>query len=191
MIIFATSTKKRGITLFFTLIVIGQSCAVWFVMKKLFVFDLDFTLWDAGGTWCDCTIPPYRIKDEKVVDTEGAQIKLYPDVIHILKTLKSEGIKVAVASRTNAPKSAKQLMKLLEIEDLVDYAEIYPKQKTHHFKKIAKRSGLQYYQMIFFDDEIRNIKDVEAIGVDCIHVSDGINTELVLKHLHKEPLASG
>ena len=34
-----------------------QSYKYEFIM--LLVFDLDFTLWDAGGTWCDQTKPPF------------------------------------------------------------------------------------------------------------------------------------
>lgn len=29
---------------------------------RLAVFDLDFTVWDAGGVWSDCLLPPFRVK---------------------------------------------------------------------------------------------------------------------------------
>lgn len=38
---------------------------------KLIVFDLDFTLWNAGGTWCDHTFPPYRKENNRVIDSQG------------------------------------------------------------------------------------------------------------------------
>jgi magnesium-dependent phosphatase 1 len=152
-------------------------------MKKLFVFDLDFTLWDAGGTWCDCTIPPYRIKQDEVLDSEGAHIKLYPDVIKILNRLREQGKIIAVASRTNAPKNAKQLLNLLKIDQLIDFKEIYPKEKTNHLKEIALRSGVDYKQMVFFDDEMRNINDVATLGVECIHIPEGINESIVQRYI--------
>ena len=152
-------------------------------MKKLFVFDLDFTLWDAGGTWCDCTIPPYRKKGNEIYDAEGSHIKLYPDVIHILETLRKSGKKIAVASRTSAPKSARQLMKLLKFDHMIDYSEIYPRQKTFHFNELSKQSGLDYNDMVFFDDEMRNIRDLQDAGVESIHVSDGICKDLVFRYL--------
>lgn len=33
--------------------------------------------------------------------------------------------------------------------------------------------------MIFFDDEYRNIKDIEKLGVTCIYVKNGVNYTLV------------
>ncbi|MBN2166150.1 MAG: magnesium-dependent phosphatase-1 [Marinilabiliaceae bacterium] len=156
-------------------------------MKKLFVFDLDFTIWDAGGTWCDCTIPPYKYKNGEVFDSEGAKIKLYPDAVKIFETLKQNGYKIAIASRTNAPKSAKQLMKLLDIEKYIDHSEIYPKQKTFHFESLAKKTKIPHHEMVFFDDEIRNIIDVRGIGVDCVLVENGINEELVYNYLQNTP----
>ena len=32
----------------------------------LLVLDLDFMLWDAGGTWCDQTIPPFKKIDSNI-----------------------------------------------------------------------------------------------------------------------------
>ena len=37
----------------------------------LIVSDLDFTLWDAGGTWCDQTLAPYRRINHVVEDVKG------------------------------------------------------------------------------------------------------------------------
>ena len=48
---------------------------------EVFVFDLDFTLWDAGGGWCDTTNPPYFWKNGKLYDQSNDWIRLYPDVI--------------------------------------------------------------------------------------------------------------
>ena len=43
--------------------------------------------------------------------------------------------------------------------------EIYPSTKTKHFNSIAKKSGVPYSNMVFFDDEHRNIRDVGEMGV--------------------------
>lgn len=163
-------------------------CVYWKVdyleMKKsLFVFDLDFTLWDAGGTWCDCTIPPYRIKDGKLLDAEGAHIQLYPEVVEIFKHLKEEHRKIAIASRTTSPKIARQLLKIFDIEKYVDFVEMRPTTKTDHFIKIAAQSKVDFSNMVFFDDEHRNIVDVSSLGVECVQVAEGISTKLVRPYL--------
>ncbi len=56
----------------------------------LIVFDLDFTLWNAGGEWCDCTTPPYIIKNSKIYDAVGRYIHLYNDSFEILEKLQKK-----------------------------------------------------------------------------------------------------
>ncbi|MCW3787760.1 magnesium-dependent phosphatase-1 [Plebeiibacterium sediminum] len=156
-------------------------------MKKLVVFDLDFTLWDAGGTWCDCTNPPYKKVNNHVVDASGSKIKLYPDVLDILNKLKDQKIEMALASRTSAPSWARQLLNLLEIEHFFELQEIYPGSKILHFSRLQKARGFKYSDMIFFDDEMRNISEVGSLGVHAVYVENGINNHLVNEALnHKQ-----
>ena len=67
----------------------------------LVVSDLDFTLWDAGGSWCDCLSPPFRLEGGRVVDRHGRWVRLYEDVAEILDALDAAGVAMALASRTN------------------------------------------------------------------------------------------
>ncbi len=150
-------------------------------MKKLIVFDLDFTLWDAGGTWCDCTNPPYKRINGHVEDSNGSKIKLYPDVVDILSELKEQSFSLALASRTEAPSWAQQLLKLLDIEHFFNHQEIYPGSKIQHFTQLQKATGISYSNMIFFDDEMRNIKEVGNLGVQAVYVEEGINSNLVFQ----------
>ena len=134
------------------------------VLSMLFVLDLDFTLWDCGGTWCDCTQPPYRVDRGRVLDRSGRHIALYPDVPEILQTLIDREHQLAAASRTHEPAWARQLLTLLEVDPLFHYKEIYPGPKHPHFRSLKERSGLAYEDMVFFDDEERNIEDISALG---------------------------
>lgn len=140
----------------------------------LIVFDLDFTLWDAGGTWCDQTNPPYRLAGINIEDSEGSVIYLYPDVMDILGTLSEKEIPMAVASRTYSPDNAKKLMDLFGIRSFFQYEEIYPSSKIRHFESLHKRSGIPYPEMYFFDDEPRNIHEVGNLGVHAFHVRSGL-----------------
>ncbi|HYQ58831.1 MAG TPA: magnesium-dependent phosphatase-1 [Draconibacterium sp.] len=150
---------------------------------KLFVFDLDFTLWDAGGTWCDATNPPYFWEDGILLDQSNKEIELYPDVIPILEELKKNKRLIAAASRTFEPGWAKDLLKLFDIDKYFDQKEIYPVSKTEHFSKIRQRFGIPYSQMVFFDDERHNIHEVGRLGVETVFVHEGIRKEQVLKYL--------
>jgi magnesium-dependent phosphatase 1 len=75
------------------------------------------------------------------------------------------------------------LLGVLGVDKLFDYMEIFPSQKYAHFKKykkhslshlcfshvipsssIKKSSGIDYSDMLFFDDEYRNIRDISKLG---------------------------
>ncbi|KAF7988503.1 hypothetical protein HCN44_001076 [Aphidius gifuensis] len=151
---------------------------------KLLVFDLDYTLWPF---WVDTHVtPPFKKgKDNCVVDAQGKKIKFYPDVPELLKKLKNDGYEIGIASRTSEIKGANQLLKLFDWDKYIDYKEIYPGCKITHFKKIKNASGVNYEDMIFFDDENRNIRDLTEVGVLSILVKDGVDNGVVKNALDK------
>lgn len=143
--------------------------------KKLIVFDLDFTLWDAGGTWCDHTTPPYLLENSYVFDADGRCIYLYPDVSSILTHLREMNFPMAVASRTHQPDIARKLLEMFGIRHFFHFEEIYPGSKLQHFEMLERKSGMEYSEMFFFDDEERNVIEVGDLGVSCQHVLGGLN----------------
>jgi magnesium-dependent phosphatase 1 len=150
---------------------------------KLFVFDLDFTLWNAGGTWCDQTYPPYRKEGEFIFDSKGNKILLYPDTKKILNELQNQGFELSLASRTTDPAIANQLLKHFNIDCFFNHCQIFPGSKKEHFKNLRRLTGLEYTQMIFFDDEMRNILEVGELGVKTVYVDEGITLELVKREI--------
>lgn len=145
----------------------------------IFVFDLDFTIWNAGGTWCDITRPPYFWRNEKLFDQSDNWIRLYPDVIDIFKKLKHQNKKIAAASRTFEPAWAIDLLQLFDVDKYFDLKEIYPSSKINHFQRIQNHFKVPYSEMVFFDDEYRNIEEVGALGVKTVFVKNGIQMNLV------------
>lgn len=155
---------------------------------NLVVFDLDFTLWDCGGLWVDCTAHPFRrTASDRVVDGVGRPLRLYEDVIDILDWLDGHSIPVALASRTERPTWACNLLDLLEIRQRFQFAEIYPGSKTAHFERLRATSGFEFNEMIFFDDESRNILEVGALGVCAVEVRSGMNNRLFHSAMKKFP----
>lgn len=141
---------------------------------EIFVFDLDFTLWNAGDGWCDTTNPPYFWEKGKLYDQSYNWIRLYPDVIKILEHLKENDKTIVAASRTFEPGWANDLIQLFDIDKYFDLKEIYPSSKIQHFKRIQKHFQQPYHKMVFFDDEYRNIEEVGSMGVSTVHVTTGI-----------------
>lgn len=183
-------------------------------LPKLVVFDLDFTLWPF---WVDTHVaPPVKPNalHTAVTDRIGEVLAFYPDVPAILQTLPQlasssssphTSIKLGVASRTDAPPLAREMLKALHLstassddnssissssngkvktkralEAFDAGLEIYPSSKVRHFEALQKRTGIAYEDMLFFDDEPRN-RDTESLGVTMFLVDDGVSWEAVAK----------
>ncbi len=144
----------------------------------LVVFDLDFTLWDCGGTWCDCLTPPFARCGSDVVDASSNHVQLYEDVPAILDLCDAQSIPCALASRTDRACRACQLLDLLDVRHRFSYEEIYPSSKLRHFQALELASGLPYERMLFFDDEMRNIREVSTLGVKCVYIEQGLTRQI-------------
>lgn len=146
---------------------------------KLIVFDLDYTLWPF---WCDTHVsPPFKKTKEGIFDRRNYHVELYPKSKEILEILKTEGFLIAAASRTETPDIAEQLLRLFEINELFDFKQIFPSCKLRHFKNLSEESEIEFKEMIFFDDEMRNIQDISSLNVVCQYVENGIDFHAIEK----------
>lgn len=137
---------------------------------KLIVFDLDFTLWPS---WCAVHIsPPFKFVDgTHILDSTEKSMGFYPEVLQVLEFIKSElQIPYCSASRTPKPENGKRMLELLHIDKKPAHESFLHNiwgggSKIAHFKEIQKLTGIDYRDMLFFDDEPRN-QDVEhELGV--------------------------
>ena len=150
-------------------------------LPRAVVFDLDYTLWPL---WVDTHVdPPLRRRGSalnEVIDQSGLPLSFYPQVPSILFALRRAGILVAAASRTAAPKVARQALSGLYIKEsnaeeavpalsLFDQLEIYPGSKKAHLAALKKKTGIEYDEMVFFDDKHRNA-EVTRLGVHFVEV---------------------
>mmetsp|Transcript_25269 Transcript_25269/g.28100 ORF Transcript_25269/g.28100 Transcript_25269/m.28100 type:complete len:175 (-) Transcript_25269:82-606(-) len=141
-------------------------------LPSLFVFDCDYTLWPL---YVEYSGPFTPFGKHKAKDNNGSIAELYPEARDILTRLQAKGVKIAAASRTPDPSAAQSLLKALDIKKYMNFEQIYPGSKLHHFKELAKDSGVEYKDMIFFDDEERNIRQVSKLGVTCVFIPNGVN----------------
>ncbi len=146
---------------------------------EVFVFDLDFTLWNAGDTWCSETNPPYVWQEGKLHDQSGRWIRLYPETLEVLNFLKSRNKLTAIASRTHQPEWAKKLLQIFNLESFFILKEIYPGSKVLHLTKIKEQINFPADKIVFFDDEERNIQEVSALDILSVKVNDGINLDMI------------
>ncbi|KZV39163.1 Magnesium-dependent phosphatase [Dorcoceras hygrometricum] len=102
---------------------------------------------------------------------------LYPHAKGILYALKDKGVDFAIASRSPTPDIANTFLEKLGIKTMFVSQEIFSSwtHKTDHFKNINRKTGVPYNEMLFFDDEDRNIDTVSKMGVTSILVENGVN----------------
>lgn len=149
---------------------------------KLIVFDLDYTLWPF---WVDRKVnvePPFnRTPDGKVFDANSREIRSFPDIEHILSKLHSDGYKLGVASEAFCKDDTRRLVSYFGWDDYFDFIEIYPGSKISHFLQIKKESGIDFPDMMFFDDERDHLSEVAhtCLGVTCIWANRGVSEEIL------------
>uniref|UniRef100_A0A1B6LNV1 Magnesium-dependent phosphatase-1 n=1 Tax=Graphocephala atropunctata TaxID=36148 RepID=A0A1B6LNV1_9HEMI len=151
-------------------------------LPKLVVFDLDYTLWPY---WVDTHIdlPIKKASDGTVVDRRGVKLKIFAETKKVLETLKENKILIAAASRTQEPPAARDMLKYFDLDKYFDFKEIYPGEKTTHFQRIKKDSNVQYEDMLFFDDEKRNIVTISKINVVCFYLRGDMTMRILQEGL--------
>lgn len=100
----------------------------------------------------------------------------------------SKNILIGAASRTHAPDLGREMLRLLKVPtpagsstraiEYFDHLQIYPGSKTTHFERLHRDSGIEYEDMLFFDDESRN-KNVEVLGVTMKLVPRGVSRDVI------------
>ncbi|KPM02839.1 magnesium-dependent phosphatase 1-like protein [Sarcoptes scabiei] len=148
---------------------------------------LNHTVWPFGIDQFQL-IPPFHYYENNVIDCNGQVIRHFDDFPWIFEFLRSKSIKIGVASRTKFPSGAYKLIELFDWFRWIDYHHIYPGKKIKHFERIREECGFNFDEMIFFDDEERNINDVgQNLGVFSVLVpsESGATKSIVIEALQK------
>lgn len=154
---------------------------------KVIVFDLDYTLWPF---WVDrgmnIELPFKHVGktgrgENKIWDASGREIKSFPDINPLLQRLHNEGYKIGIASEAFYREECANLVKLFGWNTYIDYQEIYPGSKIFHFVKIKKASGVEFCDMLYFDDEKEHLAEVAGTctGITTYWVDRGVSEELM------------
>jgi len=156
------------------------------VNPSIVVFDLDACCW-SPDLYLMSGSPPfeYNKKTEVVTNSANEKITLCPGVAEtwneIMTNPEFQKTSIAIASRCWYYDWAIKLLNLYEVEpgkkmmDCCKYMEIYDRNKKNHFKSIKAKSGVEFEDMLFFDDMRDNINDAKSLGVVSVLCSDGFS----------------
>ncbi|KAL7460638.1 hypothetical protein ACHAXS_001082 [Conticribra weissflogii] len=162
-------------------------------VPSLIVFDLDNTLWTPE------LYQLRKLQSNNQYPVAHEDVKLFPAARDIIEAIKKDpenkfaNTKFAVASRTKSVEWAHDLLDQFELRDLFHYVEIFPGNKKQHFRNLKEQSGLNYHEMLFFDDardgKYGNCEPVSSLGVLSVHCPNGIHEETIwtnaLEHYKK------
>ena len=139
-------------------------------------------------------VPPGAATTQKgmiVTDRTGTPITVFDGASHALSEInrmkREEGwpIQVAISSRTDEPSWARKCMEWLVVSDGTPLSKCFDQNlieisyadKATHFESLQRKTGLDFDQMAFFDNEHWNIRGVSELGVKCFHTPDGMTRE--------------
>jgi magnesium-dependent phosphatase 1 len=164
-------------------------------MPKLVAFDLDGTVWapDMYMLWGGgAPFTPQNTYNNnninKLMDKSNQPVRLLGDVANILDELEAtENCVISWVSCTDEPAWADDCLDLFEsgkkkkLSTFVDLAgkQIFKANKKEHFQKLKKNfPAIQYSEMIFYDNELYNINNVNNLGVHSVHTPEGMQREI-------------
>jgi len=139
-----------------------------------------YQLWGGGS--------PFSVKSAgELSDVSGQPVRLLGVVGAILDDLSSSpcwsDTTVAWVSCTDEPGWADECLRKFRtpegrtLKELVKTEVIYKANKQTHFKELNAKSGIPFKEMIFFDNEMGNIRSVSKLGVHSYFCPDGMTEE--------------
>ncbi len=113
-------------------------------------------------------------------------VTLFEDVPSIFDELSDHGFPVAYASRTWEPEWAKSALREFScgtgpVKNMWSIASGHgwgDVSKVSHFREISKQLAMSMRSMIFFDNEMRNIRDIEPLGATCAYCPEGLTWDI-------------
>ena len=160
-------------------------------LPEVVVFDLD-TLWTGE---VDCTggprFSPVKNSRHTIRCSRKRSVTLFQDVPSIFDALVDNSVRIAYASRTWEPEWAKEALRLFpcgtkEVVNMWSAAGAHgwgDVSKVSHLNEISEQFNISFDSMLFFDNEMRNIRDINKLGATCGYCPDGLTTDIFKRAL--------
>lgn len=122
-----------------------------------------------------------------VKDRSGRRVSLLGNAKDALQAIADEPEiwSAGVASSTDEPDWARECMAKMTVDSgskrsvasCISVVDIAKGRKSGHFERLRKKTGIEYEDMMFFDNEMRNCESVEPLGVFCVYTPRGMTEE--------------
>mmetsp|Transcript_18213 Transcript_18213/g.33057 ORF Transcript_18213/g.33057 Transcript_18213/m.33057 type:complete len:182 (-) Transcript_18213:79-624(-) len=157
-------------------------------LPAIVVFDLDACCWspEMYQLWGGGSPFTYDAETNSCTDRAGVVCRLFEAIPTAWSLVAdSPNSRLAIASRCDEPKWADEILRKFKIAngltmmEAVDdnLVEIYKSSKKVHLTAIRDKSGVAFSDMLFFDDDPANIRDVSELGVCSILTPNGVDEE--------------
>ncbi len=137
---------------------------------KLFVFDLDETLWTVSEGLCSLVRPPYHLATpDRLENDKGYWVELKPGVRQVFKFLRSKKRYISLASR-NDPGPTMDLLEALQVSEYLDFPQLGWRPKEESIRRIIKelqkrdKVSIKPEEVFFLDDWPENVVPVKTWG---------------------------
>jgi magnesium-dependent phosphatase-1 len=140
------------------------------VKFKLFVFDLDETLWTVSEGLCTLVRPPFRLEGpDRLVGQDGLWVELFPGARDLLKFLQRKKAYISIASRNDAEPTL-ALLEAFGIREFFQFPQLCWKPKEESIRRIIKdiakrdKVAIKPEEVLFVDDWTENVAPVRKWG---------------------------
>ena len=137
---------------------------------KLFVFDLDETLWTVSEGLCSLVRPPFqRPRPDRIENDKGFWVELKPGVRDLFRFLKSKKLYVSIASRNDVGPTI-DLLDAFELSQYLDFPQLAWRPKEESIQRIIKeiqkrdKVAIKPQEVLFVDDWPENVVPVREWG---------------------------
>lgn len=141
---------------------------------KLFVFDLDETIWTVSEGLCALIRPPFRrVSKERLETGEGFWVELKPGVHNLFEYLKSRDRYISLASRNDAG-PAMDILQAFGLAEMIDFPQLCWRPKEDSIEKIVKeiqkrdKVSIKPGEVFFLDDWPENVVPVRKWGATAL-----------------------
>lgn len=141
---------------------------------KLFVFDLDETIWTVSEGLVSLIQPPFQRPHANRIETgEGYYVELKSGVRSLFQFLKKNDRYISLASR-NDPAPTITILEAFGLAEMLDFPQLCWRPKDESIQKVIKeiqkrdRVGIKPHEVLFVDDWPENVAPVRKWGATAL-----------------------